>query len=423
MISIHKRDFEMKATKDFKSANPKNASARNTSRPSEPLDLYMRDVESHKLLTKEEEKELLTRLVRDRDTWATSFLHTEAALELVWADICAWRNNEIAGSSLIPGPPRLKPGQIGPDDHLKRLDRIFSKQVAYNADRPFSYRLRRKTRRLVRAVLFVGFRPRPMDRYREAAIEKHGTKVKARIEAARARFDETRRPLIERNLRLVLKVAWGYVPGPMTFDELIQEGNIGLMRAAESFNERFSVRFSTYAFLWIKQSVIRALEEKSRMIRLPVHLTHLLRKVAKEREAGEPLPEVVNYQGKKYKLPKLMANPSVTGGMVSLDNAKAGEEHGFADTIPDDIMPQPEERVMGLDLSHFVKRSLSALPERLRKILRLRFGIGTKRPHTLGEIGAILGVSSERIRQLQEEALQFLREGPDGSALKELNLG
>ena len=126
MISIHKRDFEMKATKDFKSANPKNASARNTSRPSEPLDLYMRDVESHKLLTKKEEKELLTRLVRDRDTWATSFLHTEAALELVWADICAWRNNEIAGSSLIPGPPRLKPGQIGPDDHLKRLDRIFS---------------------------------------------------------------------------------------------------------------------------------------------------------------------------------------------------------------------------------------------------------------------------------------------------------
>ena len=391
--------------------------------PSEPLELYMREVESHRLLTREEEKALLHQLVKDRDAWARSFLHTEAALELVWQDICAWRRQEIAGSSLIPGPPRLKPGQIGPDDHLRRLDSIFSRHVRYHPKRPFSYRLRRRTRRLVRSVLFVGFRPRPMERYRKAAIERHGERVAERIAATRARFDETRRPLIERNLRLVLKVAWGYVPGPMTFDELIQEGNIGLMRAAESFNERFSVRFSTYAFLWIKQSVIRALEEKSRMIRLPVHLTHLLRKVAKEREAGEPLPEVVNYQGKKYKLPKLMANPSVTGGMVSLDVSRSGDEDGFADTIPDRILPQPDECVMGLDLSHFVKRSLSSLPERLRKILRLRFGIDSKRPHTLGEIGAILGVSSERIRQLQEEALQFLREGPDGGALRELSTG
>ena len=407
-----------------KTVTKKSAAAKaKRATPSEPLDLYMRDVESHKLLTKTEEKELLGRLVRDRDTWGTSFLHTEAALELVWQDICAWREKSIAGSSLIPGPPRLKPGQIGPDDHLARLDRLFSSYVAHNPDKPFSYRLRRKTRRLVRAVLFIGFRPRPMKRYREAAIAKHGKGVEARIRQARERFDETRRPLIERNLRLVLKVAWGYIPGPMTFDELIQEGNIGLMRAAESFNERFSVRFSTYAFLWIKQSVIRALEEKSRMIRLPVHLTHLLRKVSKEREAGEALPDVVNYQGKKYKLPKLMANPSVTGGMVSLDNARSGEDHGFADTIPDAALPQPEERVMGSDLSHFVKNSLSSLPERLRKILRLRFGIETKRPHTLGEIGAILGVSSERIRQLQEEALQFLRDGPDGGALQELSIG
>ncbi len=393
------------------------------SSPSEPLDLYMRDVEAHQLLSKAEERELLSRLVQDRDAWATSYLHTEAALELVWSDICAWRDKEIAGSSLIPGPPRLKPGQIGPDDHLRRLYRIFSRHVRYNPSRPFTYRLRRKTRRLVRSVLFVGFRPRPMSRYREAAVATHGAAVEVRVNETRARFDETRRPLIERNLRLVLKVAWGYVPGPMTFDELIQEGNIGLMRAAESFNERFSVRFSTYAFLWIKQSVIRALEEKSRMIRLPVHLTHLLRKVAKERDVNEPLPDVVSYQGKKYKLPKLMANPSVTGGMVSLDNARSGDEHGFADTIADCVLPQPDEHVMGLDLSMFVKNSLSSLPERLRKILRLRFGIETKRPHTLGEIGAILGVSSERIRQLQEEALQFLREGPDGGALQELSIG
>ncbi len=409
--------------KSFTSKKAIKGSGRGRSRPTEPLDLYMRDVESHKLLTKAEEKALLSQLVQDRDAWAMSYMHTEAALEAVWSDIQKWDREEIAGSSLIPGPPRLKPGQIGPDDHLKRLHRIFSKFVRYGGKRPFQYRFRRRTRRLVRSVLFIGFRPRPMERYRDAAIAVHGSSVAERVAETRAKFDETRRPLIERNLRLVLKVAWQYVPGPMTFDELIQEGNIGLMRAAESFNERFSVRFSTYAFLWIKQSVIRALEEKSRIIRLPVHLTHLLRKVAKEHDADKPMPEVVNYQGKKYKIPKLMSNPSVTGGMVSLDNARSGEDHGFADTIADRVLPQPDEKVMGLDLSNFVKGSISTLPERLRKILRLRFGIETKRPHTLGEIGAILGVSSERIRQLQEEALKFLREGPDSGVLKELSTG
>ena len=386
----------------------------------EPLDVYLREVESHKLLDRVEEKELLKRLVKDRDAWVTSFLHSEGALEQVWTDIQAWHAKEISGASLIPGPPRLKPGQIGPDDHLKRLQRLFDKYVSFNGARPFHYRLRRRSLRLVRAILFVGMRPRPLDRYREGAIERHGKGLAERVQKTRSQFDETRRPLVERNLRLVLKVAWGYVPGPMTFDELIQEGNVGLIRAAESFNRRFNVRFSTYAYLWIKQSIIRALEEKSRMIRLPVHLTHLLRKVNRERKEGEELPEVVRYQGKRYRLPKLMANPTVTSRVMSLDVSKSDGDSGLAETIRDKHVPLPEEGALRGDLSAFVKKSLKALPERLHRIVGLRFGIGHKRPHTLGEIGEILGVSSERIRQLQEEALQFLREGPHGKILKDL---
>ncbi|MCB9832608.1 MAG: sigma-70 family RNA polymerase sigma factor [Planctomycetes bacterium] len=397
------------------------AGRRSRRAASEPLDIYLREVESHDLLDRAEEREVLARLVETRDAWAQAFLHSEGALAAVWEDLQAWSRSEIAGSALVPGPPRLKPGQIGPDDHLRRIHAVFSRYVAKNPDRPFHYQRRRKTRRLVRALLFVGFRPRPLDRYREEAIRRHGAGLEARIAKAREEFVEVRRPLVERNLRLVLKVAWGFVPGPMTFDELIQEGNIGLLRATESFNRRFSVRFSTYAYLWIRQSVIRALEEKSRMIRLPVHLTHLLRKVAREREEGQPLPEVMRYQGKRYRLPKILANPTVTGGLVSLDSVGHEEDGGLADVIPDRDAPAPEARVHGADARAFIGRTVAKLPTRLRKIVKLRFGIGCKRPHTLGEIGTILGVSSERIRQLQEEALRALREGPDGEVLEDLN--
>ena len=388
--------------------------------PKDPLDIYLREVESHELLGRREELECLKRLVEARDGWVQTFLHTEAALEAAWTDLQTWARGEMAASSLVPGPPRLKPGQIGPEDHVRRLYRVFSRHVARHPDRPFHYRRRRLTRRLVRAIQFVGIRPRPLMRYHDAAIARHGESLVRRVAAARERFNATRRPLIEKNLRLVLKLAWSYVPGPMSFEELIQEGNMGLMRATESFNRRFAVRFSTYAYLWIRQSIIRALEEKSRMIRLPVHLTHLLRKVSRDREEGVEVPDVVRYQGKKYRIPQILANPTVTGGMASLDAAR-NEEGGLAETIADDGGAQPEFGAVGKDLKNFVRKSLRVLPERLREVLRLRFGIDCQ-PHTLVEIGRELGVSSERIRQLQEEALTSLRNGPDAQALEELVL-
>ncbi len=388
-------------------------------RPQEPLDLYLRDIEAHPLLTPKEEKEHLRRLMDARDAWLETFLHSEGALEELWSDFQAWKRGDMSSSALIPGPPRLKPGQIGPEHHMIRLERIFATHVRYNGPRPFRYALRRKTKRLVRSVLFIGLRPRPLTKYREAAILRHGPKMAQRVQAARDRFIEARQPLIERNLRLVLKVAWGFVPGPMSFEELIQEGNVGLLRATESFNGRFDVRFSTYAYLWIRQAVIRALEEKSRMIRLPVHLTHLLRKVAKERDQGEEIPSVVHYQGKKYRVPQLLANPSVTGGMLSLDQSR-DDESGLSEIIRDDKVMAPEKGAHLDDLTGRVRQSLDALSPRHQRIIRLRFGIGHPRSHTLSEIGDIMGVSSERIRQLQEEALTTLRSGPDAGILAEL---
>jgi RNA polymerase sigma factor (sigma-70 family) len=382
----------------------------------DPLDIYLREVESHDLLSRDEEKQHLQRLIDVRDVWMRTYLHTEGGLEAVWEDLQSIDRGEMSPASLIPGPPQLKPGQIGPAHHAPRLFAMFKRHVERQGDRPFHYRLRGRTAWLVRALLFVGIRPRPLERYREAAELRHGNTLAKRIADARAEFIETLRPLVERNLRLVLKVAWSFIPGPMSFDELIQEGNIGLIRATESFNGRFQVRFSTYAYLWIRQSVIRALEEKSRMIRLPVHLTHLLRKVARDRREGIEPPAVMTYQGKKYRLPKLLANPTVTGSLVSLD-ASRDDDGGMADSIPDQEGVAPESGALRSDLSSFVKESLGLLNERQRKVLEMRFGIGYAQPHTLGEIGQELGVSSERIRQIQEEALAVLRECERGEEL------
>lgn len=401
---------------------PKTTVRTRSKRGSDPLDIYLREVESHDLLSREEEQDLLRRLVQARDAWAVSFMHTEGALEAVWADLQAWERNEMAASSLVPGPPRLKPGQVGPEHHVPRLYKLISQHVERTGDRPFRYAKRRQTKRLVRALLFIGLRPRPMERYKEAAIERHGESVRTRVDKARRNFLEIRRPLVERNLRLVLKVAWGYVPGPMSFDELIQEGNFGLIRATESFNGRFQVRFSTYAYLWIRQSIIRALEEKSRMIRLPVHLTHLLRKVNREREEGKEIPDEIRYQGKRYKVPQILANPTVTGGMASLDAPRANDDVGFADSIPDQREDAPENPMVRRDYGQFIRGALDILPSRLRKVIKMRFGIDHARPHTLGEIGEALGVSSERIRQLQEEALEALRNSSARDSLEEIVL-
>ncbi|MEE9394165.1 MAG: sigma-70 family RNA polymerase sigma factor [Planctomycetota bacterium] len=388
----------------------------------EPLQLYLREVESHKLLTPVEEKAVLKALVGARETWTRSYLHSEGGLEAFWKDLQTWKTGDMAASAIVPGPPRLKEGQIGPVHYVPRLYDIFEKHVARAGDRPFHYRIRRQTSWLVRAILFVGIRPKPLDRYRMAAEARHGANLKKRVEDARQRFVEIRGPLIERNLRLVLKVAWGFIPGPMSFDELIQEGNIGLIRATESFNGRFKVRFSTYAYLWIRQAVIRALEEKSRMIRLPVHLTHLLRKVAKDKRDGIEPPATMEHQGKRYRLPKLLANPSVTGSMVSLDQSRS-DDGGLADSIPDRAAPSPEAGADLNDLSDYVQSSLDFLGDRHRRVLQLRFGIGHARPHTLSEIGGVLGVSSERIRQIQEEALSALRDCDRGVILAELARG
>lgn len=386
------------------------------------LGQYLNDASVHPLLKPHEERELLKRLVEARNDWVSTYLRSEPALEAIWADLKRWEAGEIAAVSLVPGPPRLKPGQLGPEDFVTRLHGIFAAHVRARGQRPFKVLKRNRVERLLWAVHYVGLRPGPLERYRAVALEQGTPALKRRVAEARARFLDVRRPLVERNLRLVLKVARKFVPGPMPFTDLIQEGNLGLIRATESFNGRFGVRFSTYAYLWIRQAILRALENKSRTIRLPVNLTQALRRLNRKLGTAETEQEAAaSGNDVPDRLREVMRNPTVSGPVLSLDQGP-DEDSSMVEVVPDEQADRPYGSVVSEDLRGFVRNSLSLLPDRERLILRLRFGIDIPRAYTLGEIGRLLGLSAERIRQIQESAFCILREGPDGHLLRELVL-
>ena len=380
------------------------------------LGIYLDEAGSHRLYTPEEEKAALGRMIAARHAWALTFLATERGMEEVWKLLCQWRRGEIAALSLVPGPPRPRQASSPSVALLERLHRLFAKHVERRGPRPFGRGNARRRRRLARAVLHVGLRPGPLDQICAAVRRSSGPRVEARIDAARERFLVARRPLIERNLRLVLKAARAFVPGPLPLADLIQEGNMGLLRATESFNGRFGVRFSTYAWLWIRQGILRALENKSRIIRLPVNLTQLLRRTGVPGGDGE-VPDLD--AASRERLDRVLTNPTVTSGVASLDHQPEGQD-SLRDLIPDQKNPSPEDPVIRAELRAFIASSLEVLPHRERLVLRLRHGIGCSHPHTLGEIGELLGLSAERVRQIQAEAFARLRSGVLGPTLEDL---
>jgi len=382
------------------------------------LELYLKESRAYPLLPAQEQEELLSELIRLRAAWQASFLNTRAALETVWEDLLRYRCGDIAAVSLIPGPPKPEGSKPGPSTNVERLLGIFTHHRARHPQAPFQPSRKNPTSRLVRAIIHLGLRPRPMGRYLEAARAAGNDRLVKRVESAHEAFLELRKRLVEHNLRLVFKVARQFYPGPIPLVDLVQEGNIGLIRATESYNHRFGVRFSTYAHLWIRQAIIRALEDKSRTIRLPVSVTQKLRRLQVEvpRDGSTSSENAAS-------LESLLAIPTVGGPLLSLD--VVSEEHGdsLAESVPDDGSQPTDLDLNAADMQHTIRGSLALLPERQRLVLRLRFGLDNTRTHTLGQIGRFLGLSAERVRQIQEQAFKNLRKGPEGQVLEELAVG
>ena len=264
-----------------------------------------------------------------------------------------------------------------------------------------------------------------------AALEKtyHLTitdikEINREVSIGEAKARRAKKEMVEANLRLVISIAKKYTNRGLQFLDLIQEGNIGLMKAVDKFEYRRGYKFSTYATWWIRQAITRAIADQARTIRIPVHMIETINKLIRTsrylvQEIGrEPTPEEI---ANKMEIPldKVRKVLKIAKEPISLETPVGEEEDShLGDFIEDKRIITPSDAVVNINLQEQTRKVLATLTPREEQVLRMRFGIGERSDHTLEEVGQKFTVTRERIRQIEAKALRKLRHPSRSKRLK-----
>jgi RNA polymerase primary sigma factor len=423
----------------------------------DPVRSYLRQIGRRKLLKAAQEAEIGRRIEAARGGLQAAMATIPAALDTLLNLADRVRKGEAPPAELIlfPDGGELQPSRVAPVlrafRRMRRVSRCLKRLQSPDGPLGLTARQRRKEecaralQTLETTLAAQPIRPALVDQVvvelrrlaqRVAAAERERQKTgkgadlraveteiglradvfrrrMARVDLREQEIVEAKRELLEANLRLVVSIAKRYRNRGLSFLDLIQEGNIGLMKAVDRFQYRRGFKFSTYATWWIRQAVTRAIADYGRTIRLPVHVIDSLNRLARVRHA---LTEELGREPSAEELARRMGVP-LGKVQLLLQSIKTpyslempvGEDTELGALLEDESVRTPEEMVLHGDLAVQVERAMAPLADREREILRLRYGIGQDRAHTLEEIGRRLSLTRERVRQLEARALAKLR--------------